>query len=415
MRVFVINRRGKPLMPCSPAKARVLLREKKAKVRQRTPFTIQLTIATGESKQNITLGQDAGYRHVGLSATTEKAELFASETELRHDIPDLLATRLAMRHNRRQRKTRYRAPRFNNRVHNRKKGWLAPSVEHRIDSHIRLIENVCRLLPVTKIMVETASFDIQAIRNPDISGLQYQQGEQLGFWNVREYVLWRDGHKCQHCKGKSKDPILNVHHLESRKTGGDSPNNLVTLCGTCHKAYHAGQIDLNFKRRRSMRSEASMGIMRWALFNRLKEIHLDKTVKSTYGFFTKYTRIKHGIEKTHCADAFCITGNLNAKRLPDYLLQKQVRKHNRQTHKMTIGKGGVRKRQQAPYQVFGFRLFDKVRLGNREGFIFGRRSKGCFDIRKITGERITEVTYRKLKLVEPRKSFLIVVCPLDSL
>ena len=116
MRVFVWNKRGKPLMPCSPAKARHLLKEKKAAVVRRTPFTIQLTIATGESKQPVTLGVDAGYKHVGLSASTEKAELYASEVELRQDVSDLLSARRALRQSRRSRNTRYRAPRFDNRI-----------------------------------------------------------------------------------------------------------------------------------------------------------------------------------------------------------------------------------------------------------------------------------------------------------
>ena len=165
---------------------------------RRTPFTIQLTIATGESKQPVSLGVDAGYKHVGLSASTEKAELYASEVELRKDITDLLSARRALRQSRRNRKTRYRAP----------------SVENRINAHLSRIEAVLRLLPITKITVETASFDMQRLKNPDISGKEYQEGEQLGFWNVREYVLFRDGHVCRHCHGRSKDPVLNVHHLE---------------------------------------------------------------------------------------------------------------------------------------------------------------------------------------------------------
>lgn len=194
-----------------------MLKAGKAFVVRRTPFTIKLTIATGETKQDVTLGVDAGARHVGISATTEKEEVFASEVALRQDITGLLADRLAFRRARRNRKTRYRAPRFNNRVRSKHKGWLAPSVENRIQAHISRIEAVCRLLPVTKIVIETASFDIQKIKNPEVEGTDYQQGEQLGFWNVREYVLFRDGHVCQACKGRSKDLILNVHHIESRK------------------------------------------------------------------------------------------------------------------------------------------------------------------------------------------------------
>ena len=152
MKVFVLNMRGQPLMPCSPAKARHLLKaNKKAKVKRRTPFTIQLSIATGETKQDVILGVDSGSKHIGLSATTEKTEVFASEVELRQDISGLLADRLAFRRVRRHRKTRYRAPRFNNRVHSKHKGWLAPSIENRIQAHISRIDAVCKLLPVTKL------------------------------------------------------------------------------------------------------------------------------------------------------------------------------------------------------------------------------------------------------------------------
>lgn len=170
MKVFVLNMRGKPLMPCSPAKARHMLKAGKAVVARRTPFTIKLTIATGETKQDVTLGVDAGAKYVGISATTEKEEVFASEVELRQDITGLLADRLAFRRARRNRKTRYREPRFNNRVRSKNKGWLAPSVENRIQAHISRIEAVCRVLPITKIVIETASFDIQKIKNPEVDG-----------------------------------------------------------------------------------------------------------------------------------------------------------------------------------------------------------------------------------------------------
>ena len=300
-------------MPCSPAKARLLLKEKKAIVVRRTPFTIQLTIATGESKQPVSLGVDAGYKHVGLSASTEKAELYASEVELRKDITDLLSARRALRQSRRNRKTRYRAPRFDNRIRTKRKGWLAPSVENRINAHLSRIEAVLRLLPITKITVETASFDMQRLKNPDISGKEYQEGEQLGFWNVREYVLFRDGHVCRHCHGRSKDPVLNVHHLESRRTGSDSPDNLITLCETCHKALHRGEITLKAKRGQSFRAQAFMGIMRREVLNRLKASYPELKVHETYGYLTKHARIANGIVKSHGADAFCIAGNLGAE------------------------------------------------------------------------------------------------------
>ena len=407
MKVFVLNMRGQPLMPCSPAKARHLLKANKATVKCRTPFTIQLSIATGETKQSVSLGVDTGYKHIGLSATTETAELFASEVELRQDIPVLLADRSALRRSRRQRKTRYRAPRFNNRVRSKHKGWLAPSIENRIQAHISRIDAVCRILPLTKIVIETASFDIQKIKNPDVKNEGYQQGDQLGFWNVREYVLWRDGHICQHCHGRSKDNILNVHHLESRRFGGNAPNNLITLCETCHKAYHAGKIKLKMKRGRSFKAETFMSIMRWALLERLRRTYPNLNVDNTFGYLTKHKRIVYGLPKTHYADAFCIAGNLNAKRMGAYFYQKQTRKHNRQIHKLTIAKGGLRKRNQAPYLVKGFRLFDKVLCQGEVGFIFGRRSSGSFDVRRLDGTKISAgISYKKLSLLEKRKTFL---------
>ena len=138
---------------------------------RRTPFTIQLTIATGESKQPVSLGVDAGYKHVGLSASTEKAELYASQVELRQDITDLLSARRALRRARRNRKTRYRAPRFDNRIRTKRKGWLAPSVENRINAHLSRIETVLRMLPVTKITVETASFDMLLLKSESVTYL----------------------------------------------------------------------------------------------------------------------------------------------------------------------------------------------------------------------------------------------------
>ena len=395
-------------MPCSPPKARKLLRAGKAVPVRRTPFVIQLTVPTGETKQPITLGVDAGYKHVGLSATTAKEELLASEVELRQDVTGLLSNRLALRRARRNRKTRYRAPRFDNRVRSKHKGWLAPSVENRIQAHISRIEAVCRVLPITKIVIETASFDIQKIKNPEVEGTDYQQGEQLGFWNVREYVLFRDGHVCQACKGRSKDLILNVHHIESRKTGGDAPGNLITLCEACHKAYHAGKLkQFSPRRGASFRAETFMGIMRWTVLNRLRERHPELPVTNTYGYLTKHKRIVAGLPKTHCADAFCIAGVLDAKRRGEYLFQKQTRRHNRQIHKLTILKGGVRKRHQAPYLVHGFRLFDKVLCKGEVGFIFGRRSSGAFDVRRLDGTKISAgISYKKLSLLEKRKTFL---------
>ena len=395
-------------MPTYPAKARHLLEKGKAKVVKRTPFTIQLTYPTGEAKQPITLGVDAGSKHIGMSASTEKAELFACEVELRQDISKNIAERKEHRVVRRSRKTRYRKPRFNNRVHAKKKGSLAPSIENRIEAHISRIKEVCKILPVTTIVVEKAPFDTQLLKNPEIKGVEYQQGEQLGSWNVREYVLYRDNHECQHCHGKSKCEVLEVHHIESRRSGGNAPNNLITLCKDCHQALHQDKIKLKAKRGQSFKDAAFMSIMGNILLERLRQAYPELEIRNTYGYLTKHTRISLGLPKSHCNDAYCIAGNLEALRCDVVFYQKQTRKHNRQIHKCTILKGGYRKRNQAPYEIHGYRLFDKVLCNGVVCFIFGRRKTGYFDVRKLNGERVSAgISYKKLRLLEKRKTYLI--------
>lgn len=404
--VYVISQNGQPLMPTeNHAKVRILLKNKKAKVIKRCPFTIQLAYDSTNYTQDITLGVDSGSKHIGLSATTRSKVLFESDVELRNDIVNLLSIRRQNRRTRRNRKTRYRKPRFNNR--RRKEGWLAPSVQNKVDSHLTVIRKVHEILPITKVIVEVASFDIQKIKNPMISGTEYQQGEQLDFWNVREYVLFRDGHICQCCKGKSKDKILNVHHIESRHTGGDAPNNLITLCETCHTGYHKGIVKLpkTIHRGMSFKDATFMGIMRWAFYNKLKEIY--PNVNLTYGYITKNTRIKNSLPKEHYTDARCISGNPKAISSGTVYYQKKVRCHNRQIHKNTILKGGIRKRNQASYDVMGFRLFDKVKWKGQNCFIFGRRSTGRMDLRLLNGTKINaSVGYKNLKIIEMRKNYL---------
>lgn len=405
--VYVLNKNGHPLMPTeNHAKVRVLLSKGMARVINRCPFTIQLAYGSTNHTQKITLGIDSGSRHIGISATTKDKALFEADVELRNDIVDLLSARREQRRSRRNRKTRYRKARFDNR--RRGDGWLAPSVRQKADSHLTMTAKVHKILPISDIVIETASFDIQKIKNPDISGTDYQNGEQTDFWNVREYVMFRDGHVCQCCKGKSKDRILNVHHIESRRTGGDAPNNLITLCETCHKGYHKGTVTLPKKIHRGMsfRDAAFMGIMRWAVYEKLKDLY--PNVRLTYGYITKTTRIEHGLPKAHHVDARCISGNTDAVGDGTVYFYKKARCHNRQIHKCTVMKGGIRKRNQAPYEVKGFRLYDKVSWRNQECFIFGRRSTGRMDLRLLDGTHINaSVGYKNLRLLKMRTNYLV--------
>lgn len=272
--------------------------------------------------------------------------------------------------------------------------------------HIKMIDLVHETLPIEKVVIEVAQFDTQKIKNPSISGDLYQKGDQLGFWNVREYVFFRDHHTCQHCQGKSKDAILNVHHVESRKTGGDSPDNLLCLCETCHQMIHQEGKEQRFKRKSSsLRDASQMTVMRWFIYNRVKVAY--PHAKLTYGFMTKQTRIEHGLEKTHLMDARCISGNPLAVGEGQTFLFKQVRRNNRQLHKFTIAKGGNRKNNKAEKWVKGFQLFDKVQFNRNDCFIFGRRQTGYFDLRMLDGTRIHKsASDKKLSVVERANTLL---------
>ena len=405
MFVYVVNKYGHPLMPCSPRKARLLLKAGKAKVIQRTPFTIQLLYGSAGYKQPISLGVDAGTKHIGVSATTEKKVLYEAEVLLRTDIQELLATRREFRGSRRNRKTRYRQARFLNRK--KPQGWLAPSIQNKVDTHLKVIRNIVKILPIATITVEVAQFDTQRLKNPNISGVAYQQGEQLGFWNVREYVLYRDKHSCQWCKGKSGDKVLNVHHRESRKTGGNSPDNLVTLCETCHHKIHQEGLEDQVQRKTdSLRDATQMTVLRWFVYNGIKREFPE--AKLTYGYITKNTRIRNGLEKSHMTDARCISGNPLAIPSETMYLVKQVRGQNRQLHKATILKGGVRKANKTSRYMTGFQLFDKVRYNEQECFVFGRRASGYFDLRLLDGTKISAgVNCKKIALLECASTLLI--------
>ena len=391
---------GEPLMPCKPRKARVLLKEKKAKVVNRTPFTIQLLYGSSGYKQPVNLGVDAGSKYIGLSATTNKKELFKATVELRQDIPKLLEGRKSQRRKRRS-KLRYRPARFNNRG---KKGKLAPSIQHKIDSHLTIIKRICNIIPIENIIVETAEFDVHKLKNPTVSGVEYQHGDAEGFYNVKSAVLSRDNYTCQICGAKNTK--LQVHHIRFRSDGGSNRmDNLVTLCKECHDKVHTGELEYT-KKVKSFKHSTHMNIMRKRLAQSLKNEF--RNVFETFGYLTKYAREKLGLVKSHCNDAFVISHNLDAEQSNVEYSYKKVRRHNRQIHKSKPSKGGKRKRNQSPYIVNGFRRYDKVMYNDKECFITGKRSSGYFQLKTFDGEVISQgVSSKRLKLLEPVKGWLI--------
>ena len=368
--VYVVSKNGKPLMLTSPVKARRLLKAGKAKVVKRTPFTIQLIYGSSGYKQDVKLGVDTGYKHVGLSAVSDAKELFRSEVELRTDIVKLLSEKRQYRRTRRNRLW-YRKARFLNRTKSKKAGWLAPSVEHRLNEHIKAINFVKSILPITQVNLEVAAFDIQKIKNPDIQGTDYQNGDQKNFWNVREYVLYRDNHICQACNGKSKDKVLNVHHVTPRADGGTNrPDNLITLCETCHKAYHKGKLELKIKKHKAFKTETVMSILRWKIVNKLRE--LGNTVNITYGYLTKSARIALKLDKSHANDAFCIAGGSGQERT-DVINGSFNRRNNRSVQLNRKGfKPSIRKVR------YKMQPNDLVRCGKEVFRVIGVHSYGKY-------------------------------------
>lgn len=421
--VYVLNKHGRPLMPCSPAKARHLLKDGKAVVKHRTPFTIQLVYGSYGYRQEVILGVDAGSKTIGLSASTKTIELFAANVVPRNDVVNKLSTRREYRRTRRNRKTRYRQARFLNRVHGKHDGWLAPSVEVKIQEHITPIKRICGILPISKVVVETAEFDLQKLKAIQLGekvpeGEDYQKGEMYGEYNVRQYVLKRDNYTCRICG--CKDVKFHVHHIETRKIGGNAPDNLITLCENCHEMLHRGAInpDVIGKRKlRSVRDASFMGIMRKTLIRRLEE-ELDVPVVETMGYITKATRTEYlRLAKTHTTDALAIAQGkygfgvnylTNIKLSDKIYIVKFVRHHSRQTHNANILKGGVRKLNQAPKYVFSFRLYDKVSYRGKECFVWGRRTSGKFLLRTIDGVKVKDgVIHRNLILLERSTNYLV--------
>ncbi len=399
MFVCVRNKHGTPLMPCSPRrKARLLSNAGKADVVNRTPFTILLRHGSSGYQQPFSLGVDAGTQHVGSSATTEQTMLFEADVQLRTDIQKLLAIRRDFRRARRHRKKRYRAPRFLNRK--RPEGWLAPSVQNTVDTPVKEIQRVRKMLPRSSVTVEVAQCDIQKIKSPAIVGEAYQQGEPLGFGNVREDALFRDKHRCQLCHGKSQDKILAVPHIERRKTGADAPGNHLTLGETCHHRIHQENLTHLFTRKHeSLLGDAGqMTGMRWIVYRGIQRIFPAATL--TYGDITKITRIGHGLEKRHLLDARCIRGHPMPLEMTYRI--KPVRGPNRPLHQAAVLNGGIRKANQAPRYAFGFSLFHTVRYPGQECFVFGRRA--IFS--PAVAERWARTCRGQLQATHPgRKSF----------
>ena len=249
--VYVIAKNGQPLMPTDRhGKVKHLLKDGRAKVIKRCPFTIRLLYEGTTHTQNLTLGVDTGSGTFGTAVCKNNGDVvYMSEVVVRNDIADKMAQRAKYRRNRRNRKTRYRKARWLNRSNSIRNDRFSPTMRSKLHSHVKEISYISSILPVTTTVFETGQFDMHLMKNPDLANPKvrhwgYQKGINYGFENTRAMVLNRDGYTCQCCKGRHKDGKLEVHHIVFRSRGGsDEENNLITLCHTCHKDLHSGKIN----------------------------------------------------------------------------------------------------------------------------------------------------------------------------
>ena len=397
-----------------------LLKTKKAHIVSYEPFTIQLDYEPDTHIiQPMTLGVDSGAIHSGYSVANEQREYYNSEVIARDNISKNISDRSMYRRNRRSRKTRYRKPRFNNRK-NKKKGWLPPSLEQKVAVQLNEIGHLHRHFPIETIIVEVAEFDIQKIKNPDISGKDYQQGTLQGY-NIRNYLLEKHGRKCFYCD-KEVSTFEVEHMIPKAKGGSNRIDNLTLSCHNCNQKKGtlaaeefikqtlpaekvAKKLKQLSKEKRLFKYMAHMNATRWTLYNAINDKY--PNVKMTYGYITKYNRIQTGLPKAHHIDAKCITGFAQVPAFDTTVAKVKMRRHNRQLHRATFSKGHVRKAASLPTVMFGFRLYDIVMYNNHQYYIKGRRSTGSFTLVSVEGLKDENRIYKKLALMAHTNAYLI--------
>jgi len=324
--VPVLSLEGSPLMPCTPVKARHLLEKRRAHVVKLNPFIIRLNFKCESIVQEISFGMDAGYKNIGYSAITDTKEILSGEIALDNKTKSRMNERKMYRRNRRYR-LRYRKPRFDNRV--KPEGWLPPSIKRKFDTHINFIKGLKKMLPIKKVTVEIGNFDIQKIENPDISGVQYQQGDLYGYYNLKLYLLEREKGKCQLCGKKfTKENKPHMHHIKQRSEGGTSrAEGIALIHKSCHEDLHKKKLFHKLKPAKAYKAETFMSIV-GGMFKKF----LDCDV--TYGYETCAKRKELGLEKSHVNDAFVIAGGtIQTRCLPSMIEQKRINNRTLQTNR----------------------------------------------------------------------------------
>ena len=387
MVVYVLDVNGNPMMPTSRfGKVRRLLKDKKAKVIRRNPFTIKLLYKTETNVvQSCILGIDTGSAHVGTAVYSKGKILYISQVNIRNDIKSKMDDRRGYRRSRRFRHTRYRKPRFLNRKNSIRKDRFSPTMMSKYQSHIREIDFIKSILPITEMIFETGQFDMHLMKNPSLVSSKvrpwgYQKGANYGFENTKAMVLNRDNYTCQCCKGKHKDSKLEVHHIVFRSQGGsDEESNLITLCHTCHKDLHSGKINLKLsgKVKCNLKYATQMNSIRIQLLK-----HYPDAIE-TFGYITKANRQALSLSKDHYIDA-CVIASCG----------KPFNIKSKTYYKRVVGNGTriLAKFRKVPIhldrgKIRGFRRYDKVKYRGKEYFIYARSKTGNFCVTDIFGNK----------------------------
>ena len=427
-RVFIQSSAGEPRMPCHPARARRLLREGRATVVRRTPFTLRLCQPDGGHVQPLRLGVDPGSRVSGLALVAHGSRrgwfaVFGGElTHRSGTIKKALDDRRAYRRRRRTANLRHRPARFDNRC--RPAGWLTPSVQSRVDHLLTWGRRIQSVAPLSSITVETARFDVHALAaGKPLSGLEYQQGTLQGF-EVREYLLHLHQHTCAYCAGDTGDPVLEVEHVYPKGRGGsDRVANLVIACWTCNRDKGnrtagewaesiRGRSKLAAGRRRraekiqdgqrpSLRDAAAMNAARYAVGDALKSMGLPVTFSS--GGRTKANRSAAGHPKAHWIDAACVGPDGAAVQLDPAtpILSIEARGRGRRQVVKTDRFGFPRGSAGRVKRVQGFQTGDPVRArvpkgkyaGHHVGYLAGVRADGRMDVQTRSGKFTTRAVH----------------------
>ena len=406
-RVFVLDMKRNPLMPCHPARARALLREGKAAVFRRFPFTIILKSREGGTTQPAQVKLDPGSKTTGVAVVAQfkhsgRVVVWAGELEHRGAaIRKALEQRRGHRRFRRS-KLRYRQVRFNNRT--RPDGWLAPSLQHRVDTTMSWVTRLCRLAPVTALSVELVKFDLQQMQNPEISGVEYQQGELQGY-EVREYLLEKWGRECAYC-GVENTPY-EIDHIHPRSKGGSNRvSNLALACHDCNQKkgnllifeFLVNKPDrlrrILAQAKTPLKDAAAVNSARKVLCERLKATGLP--VETGSGGRTKYNRILQQYPKAHWLDAACVGASGDAVRCdPDHQPLRM----------RAMGHG---ERQRARLNKYGFPVGHKSVTKSSWGFQTGDMVRAVIPKGKFKGAYCGRIAIRA------RPSFALSTKTLDK-